>query len=199
MYATFYATQTTAPSRLLMRFGLQPGNPESPWVFFPDKTDRAAALAVVYAGEPLMSWSLADLTRREWRMNAYLVLKAFLSVARNEIELRSVGEVNRITWVTGDADSARLKLSHAGSPRDGMDALAAKLVPALKCLAMAPLMTEDAGGLLDACEHLLQELGNRRVDVTDGLHIVKLMRFTRLADARFRAEDASKRATITDP
>jgi hypothetical protein len=77
------------------------GTDWSAWCGGPDDS------ATVWLGEPLLEWTLGDLTDAGRLGSAYEILKCFLGMARREHELLSLGQYSNIVWTTNNQASIR--------------------------------------------------------------------------------------------
>lgn len=109
--------------------------------------------ANVWLGEPLLTWTVADLQNEKWNTMAYKTLKRFLAVARNELELLSLRQSSVLTWSTNDSESITQKPGiMKGHPAD-LANVAHRCVPHLKAI-----MLRGCGMPLDSGEPFMQPL-----------------------------------------
>ena len=136
-------------TRVTIRFGKSElpaffaGTDWSPWAGGPGD------LATVWLGEPLLEWRLGDLVDPNWSGSAYEILKCFLSLARREHELLTLGQCSNLVWSKNDRNSIRsASLMTKGHP-DDLPSLAHHCKACLRALFMRGFsMPEEAGNAL---------------------------------------------------
>jgi hypothetical protein len=75
--------------------------------------------ANVWLGEPILEWSIAELTDRSWQERTYAILKHFLRLARRERELLAYGQFTTLDWSTNDLRSIKSgSVTMKGGPSD---------------------------------------------------------------------------------
>lgn len=103
---------------------------KSPWVGGPDRS------ASVWLGNPLLEWTLADIIDKEWLHSTYLMLKRFLSLARREYELLSLGQCSHLEWSTNDAESFRSSWWMGKGHADNLSSVVEQCRPGLQALLL---------------------------------------------------------------
>ena len=83
LYPTLHANQAALalePEQITIEFGRGKYSVTDlyPW------TGGGSNLATVWTGEPLLEWTLSDLTDARWVASAYQIMKRFLAIARRE-------------------------------------------------------------------------------------------------------------------
>lgn len=99
-----------------------------PWAGKPEKS------ATVWLGEPLLKWTVADLTEKAVMEKAYQILKKFLSIARHEYELLSFGQCSDLSWTTNDLGSIQTSFRMIKGQPDDLKSLAEQCKPGLRSL-----------------------------------------------------------------
>ena len=100
----------------------------------------------MWLGEPILRWTLADLSDDAWGTRSYELLKKFLAVAQREIELLSFGQCSVLGWKTNDIESIRsqsgLMKGHPGDLRS----LADRSAPCLHSIMLHAMSMRDESG-----------------------------------------------------
>jgi hypothetical protein len=97
----------------------------------------------VWLGEPLLEWSIVELTDRSWRERAYAILKHFIRLARRERELLSFGQWTALDWSTNDLASIKSgPLAMKGGPAD-LREVGQRCIPGLQALMLRALGLTD--------------------------------------------------------
>lgn len=105
--------------------------------------------AEIWLGEPLLRWTLADLTDRDWLRRTYEILKRFLGLARRELELISFGQSSVLEWSTNDLPSITSKVAMMKSGLKSLASLAESCTPSLSAILMQAItMPGDTGNSL---------------------------------------------------
>lgn len=105
--------------------------------------------ATVWLGEPLLRWTLRDLTDSEWAKRSYGILKRYLGIASRERELLSLRQLSVIEWATNDADSIKTHFGTMTGHRDELNATAERCAPYLQALMLRAISLQgDAGNEL---------------------------------------------------
>lgn len=168
LYSTIYVHQAVLSmhaSHVVIRFGpsgLPPfvaGATETHW-----KGEGNGDVVTVWLGSPILQWSLANFNDPEWRDSAYLVLKRFLEVARQELEFVQIGRASVVEWLTNDVSSIRVQQG-LEKGRD-LQGLVRSSEPLLRALALSALAADTEHGnqvlaLLGDLESALNAGGNK--------------------------------------
>lgn len=105
----------------------------------------------VWLGDPVLQWTLADVSNADWRTQAYGILKKFLAVARREIELLSFGQCSVVGWNTNDIESIRSQSGLMKGHPDDLRSLADRSAPCLRSIMLHAIsMREESGQALMA-------------------------------------------------
>lgn len=149
LYSTLFvnhAVFSLHAERVTVRFGrssLQPffrGQDWSPWEGEPDHG------AAVWLGDPILRWTLADLSDNAWGTRAYDILKKFLAIAQCEIQLLSFGQCSVLGWKTNDIESIRSQSGlMKGHPND-LRSLACRSAPCLRSIMLHAMSMRDESG-----------------------------------------------------
>jgi hypothetical protein len=100
----------------------------------------------VWLGDPLLEWTLSQMTEPDWSASAYEVLKRFLGIACREYELLSFGQCSNLMWSTNRPDSIRTSVGVSkGDPRD-LTLVAQKCMPGLNALMLRAMWLQDEPG-----------------------------------------------------
>jgi hypothetical protein len=187
VYPTFYihhATRALHANRAVVHFGSSTIPPmladqtTSPWAGRgPDERDTVD----VWLGEPLLEWTLAQLSDKDYLASAYRTLKRFLEIARRELHLLSLNQASCITWTTNDADSIRSSfMMGAGSFQD-LQSVVQQIMPALQGLLIYSMGTADDRrhtvlgpliGLVAALKQLGATIETEDLFFTMGIHFL---------------------------
>jgi len=112
-------------------------------------TGEGIGSAIVWLGEPLLEWTVSDLTDATWLSSAYQIMKRFLGIARRERDLLSLGQCSQLEWAKNDKDSIRSSFKMIKSHPDNLQALAERSLPGINALMMhATAMPEEGGNSL---------------------------------------------------
>lgn len=129
--ATLYLSPSTLPSVI-------DGYECQPWVGEDNNEVR------VWLGEPVVKWTLKDIGDQSWRKVTYENLKQFISLARYERDLHSLGQSAAVSWRTNDAASLTSKFAMAkGLGSEGIQAQVDKCLPHLRALMMQCAFPSD--------------------------------------------------------
>jgi hypothetical protein len=109
---------------------LVPGLAWSPWA---GRTDTSVD---VWLGDPLMQWTVGDMTDRQWSQTAYQILKRFLEVVRRAYEHLSFKQTIFLSWSTNDKDSIRSDWVMAKGHPDEIREFAERCAPCLRALML---------------------------------------------------------------
>jgi hypothetical protein len=149
LYPTLYvnvAVFSLHATHATIRFGLSDvpslfeGYRKSPWY---SQSDHSV---MVYLGEPLLRWSLSDVTEKSWRATTYQILKRFLPIARRERELLEYGQWTVLDWSTNNIDSICVgPMSMRGHPSEIKD-IAKRCAPGVQALMMRALSVPGEEG-----------------------------------------------------
>src|SRR5437868_2436595 len=113
-----------------------------PWT----ATDHSAK---VWLGEPLLEWTLTDLTDATWASSAYETMKRFLEIARREYDLLTLGQCSQLVWEKNDKDSIQSSFKMIKSHPDSLQNVAQQCLPGINALmSCAMAMPEARGNLL---------------------------------------------------
>ncbi|MEO6754841.1 MAG: hypothetical protein ABIP85_23955 [Chthoniobacteraceae bacterium] len=105
--------------------------------------------ATVWLGEPLMRWTLKDLTDSAWVGRSYHLLKRFLRIAFREYELLSLRQSSVIEWSTNEADSIKTEFGIMTCHPNELKDVAERCAPHLQGLMMrAMCLQSDAANEL---------------------------------------------------
>jgi len=107
--------------------------------------------ATVWLGEPILDWSIADITDPGWRTRTYAILKEFLRLARREQGLSSFGQWTTIDWTTNDLGSIKSSPCAMKGNASDLKQIAEMCTPGLQALMLQAItMPEESGGPLFA-------------------------------------------------
>lgn len=149
LYPTLYVNQAILALQVeqaTIRFGtsgvrsLFAGQETSPWAGGPENS------ATVWLGDPLISWTIRDLSDVEWATRAYEVLKRFLGIARREYDLLSFNQCSQLVWSTNDPDSIKSTSMMIKGHPDDLPLLAEHCAPCLHALMLQALSMPDQSG-----------------------------------------------------
>jgi hypothetical protein len=123
--------------------------------------------ATVWLGEPLLEWTVSDLTDETWLSSAYQIMKRFLGIARREHDLLSLGQCSELAWAKNDKDSIRSSFKMIKSHPGNLQAVADQSLPGINALMMHAIgMPEERGNsLMIPLIALVAELHDHGVDV----------------------------------
>lgn len=98
-----HAVLSTHAEQVTIEFGKaeHPGGEQFSW------TGDGGDSATVWLGEPLLEWTVSDLTDTTWLSSAYEIMKRFLGIARREHDLLTLGQCSHLVWAKNDKDSIR--------------------------------------------------------------------------------------------
>jgi hypothetical protein len=99
--------------------------------------------ATVWLGDPLLSWTLADIVQTNWINNTYSTLKRFLTLARREIGLLALGQCSVLDWSTNDSDSITSQSGMMKGRPDDLDSIARQCAPCLHALMLRAMTSSD--------------------------------------------------------
>jgi hypothetical protein len=166
------------------------GQEWSPWVGKPDHG------AIVWLGEPILQWTLADLSDDAWGTRAYEILKKFLVVAQREIELLSFGQCSVLGWKTNDIESIRSQSGLMKSHPCELRSLADRSAPCRHSIMLHASSMRDESGqpLMVSLLALVVALRNIGADIDPenlfGKHFVAL-KCRGAADNKNKADGSS--------
>lgn len=132
----------------------------------------------VWLGEPLVSWTLTDISNSDWADMAYKTLKRFLALAYQELYLLSIGQCSFVEWRTNIPDSIQATSEMMKGHPDEIVSLAQKCKPALRSLMMhAALKADDKQRcLMEALMPLTKALRQYGVDIDEGEVFARIFR-----------------------
>lgn len=142
-------------------------------------------------GEPVLRWTSAQLTDREFEMTAYTVMKQWLELERWNRRCRKMGIQKQINWETNGLPSERAQ-SFVWHPPRATDALT-EIVPAIQLIAQ--LVSRDVS-LAEPVFTLIDWLRSYKVDPDPGGYY-RLLAFIEIGRKKLRdALEACDAATI---
>jgi hypothetical protein len=105
--------------------------------------------ATVWIGEPLLEWTLNDLTDATWVSSAYQIMKRFLAIARREYELLTLGQCSQLVWEKNDKESIQSSFKMIKGHPGNLQKLAHQCLPGIHALMLcATAMPEECGNSL---------------------------------------------------
>lgn len=99
--------------------------------------------ARVWLGDPLLKWTLGDIADTTWINNTYGVLKRFLTLARREIELLSLGQCSVLEWSTNDTGSITSRTGMMKGGAEDLNAIAQRCAPYLHALMLIAMTSNE--------------------------------------------------------
>jgi len=143
------AAQALHAKRVTLHFGvsdLQPFLRDQKWGRW---TGNGEWGAKAWLGQPLLRWTLADLTDPDRTKRTYEILKRFLALARRELGLLSFGQSSILEWETNNLESISSRSFSMKGGNEDLASLAERLTPCLRAILMrAIMMPGDAGNSL---------------------------------------------------
>jgi len=141
-----------------------------PWAGEPDSG------TTVWLGDPVLRWTLADLSDADWGRRAYEILKRFLAVAGREIELLSFGQCSVLGWNTNDLQSIGSQSGLMKGHPDDLRSLADRSAPCLRSIMLHAMSMRNESGqpLMASLLALAAALKNVGVDVDPDALLGKL-------------------------
>ena len=146
LYSTIFvnhAVKSLKPEKVTILFGASPlppfirGQEFSPWK---DEPDRGLT---VWLGEPVLKWTIGDLTNKMWVEDVYQFLKKFLAIVRHEIDLLSLGHLSSLNWQTNNIGSIIRQSGVSFGSSNNFSPIVERLAPCLQNLMLSALWNRD--------------------------------------------------------
>ena len=102
--------------------------------------------ATVWLGDPLLKWTLGDIVQKNWMNDSYNAMKRFLTLARREIDLLSLGQFSVLGWSTNDANSITSQTGMMKGGIDDLDSIAERCAPCLHALMLRAMAADNDSG-----------------------------------------------------
>lgn len=99
--------------------------------------------ATVWLGEPILRWTLDNIVDKDWAAQSYGNLKRFLTLARRELELLTLGQCSVLDWSTNEPDSITSQSGMMKGRADDLDSVAKRCAPCLRALMLHALLSHD--------------------------------------------------------
>lgn len=111
---------------------------------FPWESGKNPNSAIVYLKEPILKWSVEDLSDKSWSKSSYEIMKKFLVISQREYELLSLGQCSQLEWKSNDKESIRSSFGMIKTPSDSLPQLVERCKPCITALLFqAVAMPED--------------------------------------------------------
>lgn len=150
-----------------VRFGISTIPPLLHWHKWSPWKGEEDGGATVWLGEPLLVWRLSEITQPDWIRNTYTVFKRFLTLARREIALLTLGQCSLLNWSTNDANSVTSQSGIMKGVRDELCSIAQQCGPYLHALMLHAMnsSSETADSLMLSLGTAIDSLRKMGADV----------------------------------
>ena len=167
LYPTLFANQAALaldPKQITIEFGYGKYSPTDDLYSW---TGADSNSATVWIGEPLLEWTLDDLSDPTWVSSAYETMKRFLAIARREHDLLTLGQCSHVVWKKNDKDSIQSSFKMMKSNPDNLQKLAQQCLPGINALMLQAMAIpeERRNSLMIPLVALVAALHDLGVDV----------------------------------